>query len=1661
MIALFCSSRTAGFAELGKLKNLKVLDMGDCGIDLPENEFFNFVLPHLKKLSKLEYINFSGNPIQTTIREFRYFAIQELPRVKYLNWELIAKEDRSFASELATSGTWDNKTKSIALHSTNSMSHLPRPTPKDPEGTVERHLKQGTYATSRLEELLAAEEAKAAAASSSNPGGSSVGSSNELEDLDKILDMVSGGGSKLPPTSSTTSTSTTTPPPTTMTASASVKSTVSVMDELDALLSDVAGYPTSSIHNQPAGGRGSYANVLDGMLLDDDLLLTGTTTKTPSPGPPSASASGSSISSLSSSTGGTSRKPADPLDELDSLLASMESPTTTTTTTTTSKPIAVVSSRPQNSTTMVASASNPSLAALQKESTPPPPSRGTSLALIDPLDDILGQLEAQTSTASTTITTASPTITTSSSPSDSSAPPRLSNRANNKPRSTIFEDLESEIFEIESDHSARTSTKSPLSPIGGGSSPSPSPSPSVSSSIVNGSAASPHFPDKSSRATSSTALPLSKVSAANPVVADIGLLPSASAPNTARSSAVAAMSNNSDLDSLERDILAMQNASYAPSPSKTTASAVGGVTGGSKTIDSSPVIHSPVPVSTGSGLAALANFTTNISTSQFDSLLDSFDSASAKALSTPSLVLPQATASPSPPISQRSLQRGPRPSTATPMATSKLTVSPWEIPADDLVFDFLLGKGIWGETFEGGWKYEHDSSKSMQVSLKRLLNKDFTPESVASFKSETKDLLEVKHEHLVPLLGCSVRDSKVILWKGVNGAPLWGYLRNPTTVVTPREILQWAKQLAAALVYLHSQHIIHGGVKTSNIIIDKEHRLVTKDFGFMDYKDEVPLLESDPRYLAPELISGRESGYNEKIDVYGFGMVVYEMMMRESPFVNLKPAEIIDMMTHRIIHPETVPGIFPPVFIRLLAACWSHDPIDRPSMDKVLKILESNPDNILGDYADIHLEVPAPKAASSGRTIQNAMAPRPSEPPKPVNLPQLSSPSLTTKVTTRAPAASVGSLQASPSGSSIPAAPSRPSLRVAKPIAIKPLLTEELNLEVEQERKLVALLSKLQEMLSSGNPEMQSRALNTLVDVVKDEKRINYVANRSLITRDLVELIRANSIDTINSWRYEYPHAFETIELVLKTTATLSATDAMASAFMKHGMMELLVEFVTRAVDPLKILAAQAVYELCLTEEGRSAIRKAAGISGLIVMLKTKNEFVQSQAAWTLSSVLDDEINQEDFITAGGLEHLSSMLNATNNAALRLRVLDALSNFWASEKAREILVTATIKDKFLQMLSSNAQMLQSTALRGIGKFSRHPTFQPSEVESLKILKTAMDVVQGTGNFIRDRLNAIQICDNLTKDKTMLTNFRDMGGMSMMVKCIGDAQPEIRCAAIHVLSRALSDERSRDAIVALGAVAPLISQLASSDSQVRIRTMAAVDVLRKFPRGQTALIANAGVSRIVSIVAFSEDPHEQVLALQLLDVFSDNLDHKEDVREAGGLTAILQSLPTLTPEGKLWACTNIGHLCSTEKNRQALVEQKGVSPLIVTVHGMIRVAEHSFSQRSPGETFVPEDKLVTVVNTVLNGIFNMSEIAEFRTALRDADAAQFACDMLASNAEAIQIHALRALTGLATDPKNKVVIRTGAAKRLKEFALGSTNTFLAQSSNQVLVLIDAK
>ncbi len=86
---------SVGFEELESLKSLQVLDLARTGLDITIQQLFQFVLTPLKKLPKLTFVSFAENPVEVAIIKFRLFVVSELPKLKYLDWQAVTKEEKA------------------------------------------------------------------------------------------------------------------------------------------------------------------------------------------------------------------------------------------------------------------------------------------------------------------------------------------------------------------------------------------------------------------------------------------------------------------------------------------------------------------------------------------------------------------------------------------------------------------------------------------------------------------------------------------------------------------------------------------------------------------------------------------------------------------------------------------------------------------------------------------------------------------------------------------------------------------------------------------------------------------------------------------------------------------------------------------------------------------------------------------------------------------------------------------------------------------------------------------------------------------------------------------------------------------------------------------------------------------------------------------------------------------------------------------------------------------------------------------------------------------------------------------------------------------------------------------------------------------------------
>lgn len=121
---------------------------------------------------------------------------------------------------------------------------------------------------------------------------------------------------------------------------------------------------------------------------------------------------------------------------------------------------------------------------------------------------------------------------------------------------------------------------------------------------------------------------------------------------------------------------------------------------------------------------------------------------------------------------------------------------------------------------------------------------------------------------------------------------------------------QYIAQMAAALKYLHKKHIMHRDIKPENILVGIHGEIKISDFGWSVHapNNRRKTMCGTLDYLPPEMVAGRDKYYDQNIDLWSLGVLMYEFLVGQAPF------EDTPVMTQRrIARAEmTIPGFVSP-----------------------------------------------------------------------------------------------------------------------------------------------------------------------------------------------------------------------------------------------------------------------------------------------------------------------------------------------------------------------------------------------------------------------------------------------------------------------------------------------------------------------------------------------------------------------------------------------------------------------------------------------------------------------------------------------------------------------------------------------------------------------------
>jgi serine/threonine protein kinase len=156
--------------------------------------------------------------------------------------------------------------------------------------------------------------------------------------------------------------------------------------------------------------------------------------------------------------------------------------------------------------------------------------------------------------------------------------------------------------------------------------------------------------------------------------------------------------------------------------------------------------------------------------------------------------------------------------------------------------------------------------------------------------------------------------------------------------------------IVLGLRFVHFRDIIHRDVKPSNILIRHNGRALIGDFGSSRFRNDDATVSGQSgtvHYAAPELFN-EDSEMTAKVDVWGFGLILYEIVAHCAVFpISLSPFDVIRQM--RLQFRPVIPSECGDYMKDLICRCWSDDPNSRPSFDEILREFQAREFSILPD----------------------------------------------------------------------------------------------------------------------------------------------------------------------------------------------------------------------------------------------------------------------------------------------------------------------------------------------------------------------------------------------------------------------------------------------------------------------------------------------------------------------------------------------------------------------------------------------------------------------------------------------------------------------------------------------------------------------------------------
>ena len=228
------------------------------------------------------------------------------------------------------------------------------------------------------------------------------------------------------------------------------------------------------------------------------------------------------------------------------------------------------------------------------------------------------------------------------------------------------------------------------------------------------------------------------------------------------------------------------------------------------------------------------------------------------------------------------------------------------------------------------WRgFDEDLHRAVAVKVMRdSIQKDAV--FAERFVREARTIASFDHPHILSVYDFGSSPDVYLVLPLIEGGSLKDRLGKPAPL--PR-VVEWLRQVAAALDYAHERGVLHRDIKPANIMVNREGQLLLADFGIARSAEMTGLTQTGdllgtPHYMSPEQAIGRL--LDGRSDQYSLAVMGYEMLTGSVPFRADTPLLVLNQHVRDTPEPPSrrIAGV-PPEVDAVFARALAKDPVDR------------------------------------------------------------------------------------------------------------------------------------------------------------------------------------------------------------------------------------------------------------------------------------------------------------------------------------------------------------------------------------------------------------------------------------------------------------------------------------------------------------------------------------------------------------------------------------------------------------------------------------------------------------------------------------------------------------------------------------------------------------